>query len=640
MKNYFQHLSALFKRLFLALVLFSVARLFFLALNLPYFNELSFNEAIRIFFFGIRFDISALLYFNLIFIALHIIPGNFKNYAFFQKTLKIIFIVVNSLLLMSNFGDSEYFKFINKRSSAYVLKLFGASDMGNDGLRLLPQFLKDYWYILLSWFVVTIASWYAYPRLIIRKHLLELPNINTGKFLIQSIISILILGILTIGARGGLQLKPLRIINAAEYVSSQYVPLILNTPFTIMKTFNEPELRKVNYMNNNELQNIYNPIFIPDENASFREMNIIVILLESFSKEYIGSLSGKKTYTPFLDSLINHSLSFENGYANGTQSIEALPSVLASLPALMDNPYISSYYAANQINSFASLLKDKGYHSSLYHGLTNGSMGFDKFALVAGIDEYHGRTEYNNEDDYDGNWGIYDEEFLKYTVKSITEKPKPFFSCVMTLSSHHPYTLRDKYKKRFKGGDLPVHKVIQYSDYALQQFFDEAKKTNWYKNTLFIFTADHTAQAVTSEYKNKVGKYRVPIIFFHPSDSSILGKSSMVMQQSDILPSVMDYLGYDKSFITFGSSVFDAKSERFAVSYISGIYQLIHNGFVLQFDGEQSIALFDLQKDPLLKNNLVRLNVEQVSRMELFIKAIIQQYNNRILSNKTIIQKA
>ena len=217
MKNYFQHLSALFKRLFLALVLFSVARLFFLALNLPYFNELSFNEAIRIFFFGIRFDISALLYFNLIFIALHIIPGNFKNYAFFQKTLKIIFIVVNSLLLMSNFGDSEYFKFINKRSSAYVLKLFGASDMGNDGLRLLPQFLKDYWYILLSWFVVTIASWYAYPRLIIRKHLLELPNINTGKFLIQSIISILILGILTIGARGGLQLKPLRIINGRIY---------------------------------------------------------------------------------------------------------------------------------------------------------------------------------------------------------------------------------------------------------------------------------------------------------------------------------------------------------------------------------------------------------------------------------------
>jgi phosphoglycerol transferase MdoB-like AlkP superfamily enzyme len=142
--------------------------------------------------------------------------------------------------------------------------------------------------------------------------------------------------------------------------------------------------------------------------------------MESLSSEHIGAFNrqveGYQGYTPFLDSLIDHSIAF-NGFANAKQSIEGLPAIIASIPALMDRPFITSAFAGNSFDALAALLEKKGYETSFFHGGTNGTMDFDRFARASGFKRYYGRNEYDNDMDFDGRWGIFDEPFFQFFAK-------------------------------------------------------------------------------------------------------------------------------------------------------------------------------------------------------------------------------
>ncbi|MCK4701011.1 MAG: LTA synthase family protein, partial [Bacteroidales bacterium] len=348
---------------------------------------------------------------------------------------------------------------------------------------------------------------------------------------------------------------------------------------------------------------------------------------------------GNEGYTPFLDSLIHHALVFPNAFSNGKRSIEAMPSIMASLPTLMTSSYISSGYATNSINSLASLLKDKGYHTSFFHGGSNGTMGFDNFAHSAGIDEYYGMNEYGKNEDFDGNWGIFDEEFLQFYATKLNSFEEPFFSSVFTLSSHHPYTIPGKYKEKFRKGPLKILEAIGYSDFSLKRFFETASEMPWFENTLFVITADHTAQAIKPEYITNLGQFRVPIIFFHPADSSLRGKKNLITQQLDIMPSVLDYLDYNEPFISFGNSILRPREDHFALTFQNGIYQYIANGYILIYNqNEGPISLYHFETDPLLENNLLRTS--QSTRIEMVkkLQSIIQVYNHRMIRNEMVVR--
>ena len=633
MRNYFKHLIVLFKRIVLLLVLFQFCRLYFYFFNISHFENLSFSELLKIFFFGTRFDYTAIIYLFSVFILLHLIPFRFVYKNSYQKFLKLFFIIETSFVLLPNFIDSQYFQFIKKRSTS---DFFSLISLGDDVIALLPQYLYDFWFVVLSWLLTIIISYFAFPKL--KNINLSKRKISGKNIFIQSLISIIILSILYTGARG-IELKPIRIITAAKYTDAQNIPLLLNTPFTIVTTFYKKELATVEYFDKNELKKYYNPVKNYKSNDKFKNYNVVIIILESFAEEYLGTHNEKGGYTPFLDSLMKKSLVFENSYANGKKSIEALPAILASIPALSENPYITSIYSANQINSIASILKSKNYHSSFFHGGSNGTMGFDNFVEIAGIEKYYGRNEYNNEVDYDGNWGIYDEEFLQFFAKKLDSFSEPFFASVFTLSSHHPYSIPEKYKDKFKSGNLPIHQAIRYTDYSLKKFFETASKKSWYQNTLFVLTADHTEKLVQKKYKTRTGIYEIPIIFFQAADSNLHGISQLECQQIDIMPSILDYLHYDSEFISFGNSVFDSTNTGFAVNYLNDIYQLIENKYVMQFDNTKIIGLYNLENDSLLKHNLKDTDNKQIEYLSNHMKAIIQSYNTRLINNDLTITK-
>lgn len=619
MQAVFKIYRAFFSKVLIALLLFTICRILFYAFNYRYFNELDSTLWLG----GLRYDwmTISILYmpFALAFLFFHR-----KQYI-----AEVLFQLSTILAVLANTLDLEYFKFTFKRTTS---DLFTTKGIGSDISSLAPQFLTDYWYLLLIAILLIWGTFKLYS--LSRKE--ELPKLKFIPYLLFALPTVFIWGV---GFRGGFQYKPLSVMQASQYTKAANIPLVVNTPFTLIKTFNKKALEPKRYFDSKEeLNALFNPIRAYEtDTASMdslgRKENVVLFILESFSKEYIGALSGNESYTPFLDSLIEHSLVFENSYANGKKSIEALPAILSSIPSLMNNSYISGEFGSNRIQSLASVLKKQGYSSSFYHGGANGTMGFDAFAKIAAVDEYVGLNEYPNDQDHDGNWGIYDEPFLQFTLSELNKKKEPFLASIFTLSSHHPYPIPKEYKGKFPKGELPILESIAYADHSLKNFFSAASKEDWFDNTLFIFTADHTAQNMSAEYGSRVGIYSIPMIFYK-RDSELIGRNERLTQQADIFPSVIDYLNITDSLFAIGNSVFDEESSPFAINFINDTYQLIEEDLMLEFDGEQSIALYRYKLDPILENNLVEEDSLNRKQMERRIKAIIQQYQEALISNR------
>ena len=189
-------------------------------------------------------------------------------------------------------------------------------------------------------------------------------------YLVQSVIFLLAGFLTVIGIRGGFQLRPISIITAGNYASTKNVPFLLNTPFTIAKSIGHESLKQLNYYKSeSELEKIYTPEH-KGATGSFQPLNVMIIIMESFSREHIGSLNrtlegGKYIgFTPFLDSLIRQGFYFD-AYANGKTSITGVPSVLSGIPALMDESFIQSKYASDQITGIGGLLKSKGIRNRI-----------------------------------------------------------------------------------------------------------------------------------------------------------------------------------------------------------------------------------------------------------------------------------
>jgi phosphoglycerol transferase MdoB-like AlkP superfamily enzyme len=632
MNHFYSQFLLLLKRLLLVLVLFILGRLYFFLHNIQYFAQAWPEEVLKSFFYGLQFDVSAIIYLNLPFILLHLLPGKFVPARIGEGILKCYFFTVNGLLVLANLMDSEYFRFTGKRSTSDFFAYLGA---GDDIVNLIPRFIYDYWFILLVWILLIYGAWKLYPENSRNSNKRVFSGLS--RIVVHSVAALFATAFLISLARG-YRLKPLRVITAANYVSAPNIPLILNTPFTMMKSFKKQQLRVPGYFSMEKAGALFSPLHETKENAERLNTNVVVIIMESFSSEYSGYLRGSTGHMPFLDSLMQHSLHFTNSFANAKKSIEAIPAILASIPVLMETPFVSSPYSANRINSLPGELRELGYHTSFFHGGANGTMNFDDFVRVAGTEHYYGKDEFGNDEFYDGYWGIFDEEFFRFFAGELNTFPQPFFSCFFSLSSHHPYIIPARHKGRFHEDERSIRQSVEYADYSLKKFFEAARNEQWYKNTLFVITADHTTPSHHPWYQNRVGGYSVPVLYYHPGDPGLRGKSDRLTQHIDIMPSVLDYIGAHRRFISFGSSVFSDHKDGFVINYLNGIYQFMENDRVLFYDGEKATGLFNFVNDSLLLENFPDATdpehgLREIKQLER-LQSIIQQYNYMMVNNK------
>ena len=619
----------LIKNIILVFVITSYCRLVFTLCNLSYFSELN----LFTFFYGLRFDLVSIAYLFSAFFIFSLIPFKNQENKWKRRLMMLFFQIGLNVTLLANFIDAIYYNFTFKRSTGDIFNLIST---GNEFTRLIPKFLQDYWFLL----IVYLLSAYLFTLLYKILNKINSPIILNGpKSWIRQFLGFIIgIGILIVSARGGTQLRPLNMADAPRYVKGAEVAVLVNTPFSILLTFQKPGVERINYLEREELKLLYNPEIKLNCIGGYEGRNIVVIILESFAEEYIGFLSKKTTYTPFLDSLLNESYVFKNNRANGLKSIEALPSIFSGLPSLNNTSFILSPYASNRINSLPELLNEKGYTTSFFHAGETGTMAFDAFCKNTGISSYYGLEDYPNKNqDFDGYWGIYDEPYLQYFSKELSKMKEPFFSSVFTLSSHHPYSIPEKHTNRFPKGTLKVHETIGYTDYALKQFFNTAKKESWFKNTLFVLTADHPAQSEYEYYKINSGRYKVPLLFYDPN-GKLKGNSNKISKHADIPSTILSLLGDSSAFVSFGQDLF-AEEDNIVINYRSNQYLIRNNRFSMVFNGDSATQFYTCE-DSLWLQNLVE-NIEfKTAKDSLLIlgKAYIQQYNNRLIDNKLHIE--
>ena len=453
--------------------------------------------------------------------------------------------------------------------------------------------------------------------------------------------------------------RPITMSNANQYVNHPgEAAMLLNTPFTMIRASNHKSFVDPAYYNKEELDQRFSPIVEPQpaDTIGFREKNVVVFILESFGREYIGAFNDTleggsyKGYTPFLDELIAQSLTFDYSFANGRKSIDAMPSILSSIPMFVE-PYFVSSTSLNEVGGLADCLNPKGYRTLFVHGADNGSMGFEAFAHATQFKQYLGRDEYSDSDDpefdgdrdFDGRWAIWDQPFMRYWLKQLNAiGDQPFLSAIFTATSHHPFHIPESFKDIYPEEELPIHKCVRYVDNALREFFTEASKQPWYENTIFVLTGDHTNMTNHDMYQTDLGLYCSPVIFFDPSGEMPRGRRHAVAQQIDIMPTVLGWLHYDKPYLAFGQDLINTPdSLTYAVSYNNGIYQMVKNGYMLQFDGKQSTALYDIQHDWMLHDNLLRqeghTEADSIRQdYEQWFKALIQSYMQRMVNDQLV----
>lgn len=627
---------ALVLRLLIIFFLYTVCRVLFLTFNLDSFSGINAKQFFTIMLGGLKFDLSAILYINILFILSQVIPFKIVYNKLYQKIFAWVFFITNAIGLAANVGDIVYYPFTLKRTTFSAFSQF--SNEENLGRLFLKFMFVDYWYITLIFVAMILLMIWSYKKIKI-----STPKINSKLLYYggSTAMMLLIAWFCVAGMRGGFRhsTRPITLSNAGEFVEDPaQINIVINTPFSIIRTISTKPLKKQDYFAQPQLDSLYNPVKTSDTTVPFNKKNIVVLVLESFSREYIGGFNKNldngtyKGYAPFLDSLKSVSLSFNNAYANGRKSIEGLPSVIASVPGI-NEPFILGYYSGNKINSLGGLLGKEGYHTSFFHGAPNGSMGFSSFINLAGIKHYYGKTEYSNDADFDGIWGIWDEPFLQFWANKMNTFKQPFFSNVFTVSSHHPFKVPEKYEGKFPKGTLPVHQTVGYSDMALRKFFQTVAKMPWYKNTLFILTADHSSIPWHSEYKTSIGAFAVPIIIFDPS-GDLKGQIDTPVQQIDIFPTIMNYLHYGKPYFAFGNDMLAGDKNHFVINTIDGDYQIIMGDYVMLARDGKAIKLFNYRKDVLLKNNLLDKEPAQVAKMETYLKAFIQQYNQHMIDNQ------
>ncbi|MCR5013228.1 MAG: LTA synthase family protein [Bacteroidales bacterium] len=625
-------------RLVAVLLLFSLSRWLIYLFNLDFFNHLSLGQSLRLYFTGMRFDLVVIAYANIPLILLFCMPFKFIYNQVVQRIASVYYVLVNGILIGFNMADVIYFRFIGKRMTSEFFQFFGNSDE-NIG-PIVGQIFVDYWYmvVLLLLFILLLVVVAG------RTRLKQTDAVLTNHWYFRQWMSLLVFSALTpIACRGGLQSKPVNMMTALKYADSQNVPIVLNTPFTIVKSSTSKALPEVHQFKEEEMT--FSPIhysldvnrFI-DDSLGYSP-NLVLIILESYGQEMITYYNPERRYhlTPFMDTLLSKSLTFD-GRANGRRSIEAPPSILSGIPSLMDADLSSSPYFSNRIDGLGTTLKTYGYHTSMFHGGNNGTMNFDIYAKNAGFDHYYGRTEYNNDDDFDGRWGIFDGPYLQYFLQTIDTFPQPFASIVYTLSSHHPYTLP-------KGFELPqeaylwsgFEKTVYYTDCALRDFFERASEQPWYDSTLFVITADHAnTEHYMAKYSNLWGMYSIPIAFYMPSRMPAL-KTNEMMEQSDLNVSILPALGINDTVFSFGRDVFDSLTQPSFIAYLNQTYQYSDGRYLIQSDGENTIGVFNIQTDPGLLDNLVdHIQCEDIA---VKLRQRIQEYNNRFIFNQLYIDK-
>lgn len=632
----FTELVVLLYRLLLAYFFYQLVRGLFWFFNRDVIEVEGVGEYLALAYYGVAFDTTAILYINALFIFLSLIPIVINTKKQWQKFLFWLYFITNGIGYCLNFIDFIYYRFSQSRLTSAVVQVTEHED--NISQIFFASIAQHP--MVPVWYIVLMLFWAGLYKRVRLHEVLPTPNVKyfLGSIAVLCIVAVLVVG----GIRGDFKhsTRPINMVDASKHVR---IPaqgnIVLNSAFSLFRTISSNGFKEVHLVESDFIENELKP-YKHYHRTVENPPNIVILIVESLGREYSGAFNEKTaiqdyvSYTPFIDSLAKHSLIFPNSFANGRQSIHAMSSILAGIPALKD-AFTSSPYANQKIQSVVSIANEMGYDTSFYHGAPNGSMGFQGFANILGYQRYIGKDEYNNDDDFDGIWAIWDEPFLQYFATH-SGKKQPFLSTVFTASSHHPFKIPEQYKGKFRKGKVDIHEPIQYTDYAIKRYFETARKQPWFANTIFVITGDHTNQSYYKEYQNAMNNFAVPILFYSPNPTyNLNGVHEKYAQQMDIYPTLVDLMGYQKPFRSWGKSLLtEDDTPHLLVNSDGIILRIVYGNYIYTFDGKEVVGIYDKHDVKLEHNRISTLKNLETQKGIALTKAWYQDYMHRIIHKK------
>ena len=619
-------LALLVWRIVLLYAVLMLCRTAFYLYNAAVLGPLTWAEAGPLLAGALKFDTASIIYADGAFILLSLLPLHLRERRWYRAVLFWYYVAVNAVLVAAtNLADTVYFRYTQKRFTADEV-FFADND---NSVQLVGKFMAENWYLVLLWIALTALLAWGYRRKVREESLF---NRGWAYYIGNTAVLAAAVGLSIAGVRGGMtrMTRPITLSNATLYTAdSGKANLILSNPFCILRTIGSAgSVKYKKYFAPEELPRRFTPVHQPADSAAvdLTGRNVVVFIMESMSAEHSAYLCPEvyadrevKGFTPFLDSLMQNGLVFKQMYANGTRSIQAMPSVLGSIPSFR-TPFVLMPQSLGESRQLPAMLADKGYATAFFCGSEHGSMGFGAYARSAGVDRLVSREDYearHGTEDFDGYWGIWDEPFLQFTGEELAAMPEPFFAALFTLSSHHPFVVPEQYAATLPDGYTRIHKGVAYDDQAFRRFFHRFSGEEWFRRTIFVFVADHVSSEKFAEKTRSYPGNMHIIGFIYTPDGALQGEVREVTQQLDIMPTVLGLTGNTEPYFAFGRDVLnEPQRPRWLVSYDGKFRALTGDGAVVLDDSG-----YEVQECPATP--------AADSLMQSF-RALIQQYYSHI----------
>lgn len=496
------------------------------------------------FLHGSRFDLNAIVYTNIIFL-LFIWSNKFRQ----SRYTAGAFALLNTVGVFLHLFDIEYFNSYGKRLDLSFLAAVG----GTKSVVALEA-LKVYLPILVISTVCAVIFYYVFRKNYSFK-VRPLSRIQIGVYIGLT----LVLGMLAV--RGGVQKRVLSKQHTLLYAGGNgaLAQLTSNTVHNLIRSKLRPEFPSL----------LVKSAFADSkpDNLNFKDLNflnkkpknIILIFIESLSSESVKRLEVdfKKVFSADSEEFLDT----PRLYANGELSMDAITSVLFGLPSYFDVHVFKSKYVNNELYGIGTVLKEEGFSNFFIHGAEEGTQYFDVISKAAGIfDFYSVRDRYEAPKKDLALWGVHDEFLYNKSLEIISEYKPPFFGTLFTTSSHMPFKGTPNNLSGLETIDDDYFASIDYAVDSMTDFFKKVKKEDWFEDTLFVVTGDHSPPLLTEWNMNKSSRFKLPLAMYLPGSNLGTFDLKKNVQHIDLPVTFLNLLGIKPpKWSVYGESIFTPK---------------------------------------------------------------------------------
>jgi len=526
-------------------------------------EQVSVNEVFQVFYHALRVDMATAGYLLSIPLLLLSLAAIYPSGIFIRiiNLVNLLLVIILALILGAELGIyPEWKSKLSAKSLAYLRRpdeaFFSIS--------------ANLFFSLLGISVfVAYGGWYLYKRLVIKGFYLV--RVKIQWVLLFFIVSA---GILGIGARGGV--GPIPVSPSASYFSSK--PFLnhaaVNSGFNIAISILESN--KYNYENpfkyfpEKDIDHITSRLFEYPEDDMVEILdtirpNVVVLLLESWSADLIASLGGEPGITPEFESLVEDGILFTDFYSSGSRSQQAIASILSGFPATPYTTVTENADKYSNLPSLVKLLKQEDYYTSFYFG---GELTYGNIKAFLYNNEFDNIVEQKDFDDNipAGRLGIHDEFLFSRYLQDYQSMEEPFFSMIFTLSSHSPYDQPKEDVLDWGGTENAFINSAYYTDSCLGVFFDEARKLDWFSNTLFIIAADHSHNTYRNHPLESFNYHQIPLLFYGDVlKPELMGtKNDLISMTPDIPVTLMKQMDIEPVDFIWGKNLFNPLAPGYA----------------------------------------------------------------------------